>query len=125
MYSFGFIAYLAAIGVFVYFTYTSYNDAIKQAYISLTTDGGDCSSVPISITGTYYADVNGNWVGSPDFQYSSSLYSVSLSNFEVDSYEQYVMMMQAFRESLEGKRFSHFIADAKDILRHMYSSLYA
>ena len=52
MYSFGVIAYLAAIGVFVYFTYTSYQGAISTAYISLTDSGDDtCNSVPISITG--------------------------------------------------------------------------
>lgn len=106
MFSFGFIAYLAAIGVFTYFTYTSYQDAISSAYISLQDgSGGTCNSVPIAVSGSYLADEYGNWVGSPDFQYSSALYSISLSNFEVNTFEQYKDMMGSFRGALEGTNF--------------------
>lgn len=57
MYSFGFIAYLAAIGVFIYFTYTSYQDAISSAYISLDDSNNKCNSVPIAVTGKYLLPV--------------------------------------------------------------------
>lgn len=80
---------------FAYFTYTSYEGAISQAYISLQDTNGQCNPVEITVTGTYLADKQGNWIGSPAFSYSDAQYSLTLSNFEGTN-EQYTTMMNFF-----------------------------
>ena len=92
---------MVSIAIFVYFVVQSYDNAVDQAFISISSGGGaTCNSVPISITGTFLADKKGNWEGSPAFVYSSALYSISLNNFQVQSYSEYERMMSVFNESL-------------------------
>jgi hypothetical protein len=101
MYTFGAFAYMVAIAIFVYFVVQNYNISLNQAFISLDSSSGICESVPISITGTFLADNQGNWIGSPEFTYSSALYSLSFNNFEVQSYSQYQQMMSSFYNTLQ------------------------
>lgn len=100
MYYFGTVAYMAMIAIFIYFVDTSYRSSVKQAFIALDPSSGDCSPVPISITQTFLADNTGDWIGTPDFDFSDGLYSISLSNFQ-GSYAQYAQMMETFRSSLQ------------------------
>lgn len=102
MYYFGTVAYCATIALFIYFTYDTYNAAVNKAYISVeSNNGGDkCNTVSISITGTYYADYNGYWEGSPQFVYSYSPYEVVFSNFQVNSDAQYKDMIKSFEANL-------------------------
>lgn len=101
MYYFGTVAYIATIVMFIYFTKTSYDDAVNQPYISIETGGGaSCSSVPISVTGAYMADSKGNWVGTTNFVYSQGEFLVTLNNFRVDSSFQYEQMMQTYQDGL-------------------------
>lgn len=101
MYYFGTVAYIAMISLFVYFTYSSYNNAISQAFIALDETSGTCNTVPIAVTGSYLADSEGNWVGSPEFSYSQAKYDIFLSNFEVNGFDQYQEMMDTFYQSLQ------------------------
>ena len=101
MYYFGTVAYMAAIALFVYFTYTSYNANRNTAFISLSTDDGECNEVAISVTGSYLADDNGNWVGTEDFVYSDSPYQLVLNSFHVAHQDKFKEMMQTFRDSLD------------------------
>jgi hypothetical protein len=66
----------------------------------LDSSSGNCKTVPISVTASYYADVNGNWEGTPDFLYYQSLYSFHFSSFEVSSLSDYQLMMQVYSDSL-------------------------
>ncbi len=100
LYFFGTVAHLLAMLLFIYFVYNNYSQAVSEAYISLTTDGGDCNTVPISITGTYLADYNGNWAGTPEYEESLALYQLSFSNFEITSELQYNEMMSNFYTNL-------------------------
>lgn len=40
-----------------------------------------CEQVPIHITGDYYADINGYWSGSLNYEYTKAVYYATLSNF--------------------------------------------
>jgi hypothetical protein len=100
LYFFGAVAHICAILMFVYFVYVNYQGATQQAYISLTTQGGDCQTVPIAITGEYLADYNGNWAGTPQYQESLALYSIDFNNFQISSVSQYEDMMYAFYSDL-------------------------
>ena len=53
MYTFGSIAYAAAVALFVYYTVSSYYSNLNAAFISLTPDAGSCSTVSITVTNTY------------------------------------------------------------------------
>lgn len=55
MYTFGTVAYAAAAALFIYYTVTSYNATLSQAFISLTNDAGTCSTVPISTSSSFLA----------------------------------------------------------------------
>jgi hypothetical protein len=87
--------------IFVYFTYTNYDSAITQAFISLSPDSGNCNTVPISITASYYADIHGHWEGTAEFDYYQSSYQFQFSSFSVSSMSQYQRMMQTYLESLQ------------------------
>ena len=55
MYVFGGLAYFLFGGLFVYFTVESYYSNYKQAFISLNSNAGSCSTVPITISNSYLA----------------------------------------------------------------------
>ncbi len=44
-----------------------------------------CEQIPIDITGDFYADSNGYWSGSLNYQYTKAIYYTTLSNFADDS----------------------------------------
>lgn len=102
MYYYGFVAHILAISMFIYFTWENYESQVTQPFIVLSeSDGSRCETVPIAITDTYLADSGGNWVGFPDFVYSQSLYSLALSNFEINHKSQYIEMMNTFKTALD------------------------
>eukprot|EP00981_Chlorochromonas_danica_P008198 scaffold2062_cov181-Ochromonas_danica.AAC.2 len=94
------MAYACLVGIFIYFLYVSYEDSISQAFISLQQDAGNCDSVPIAVNGQYLADMEGNWQGTPDYLSSNAVYTVTFSNFEINSVSQYEQMMTSFYSSL-------------------------
>ncbi len=100
LYYFGIVSYAVMIAYFVYFVYSSYLDAIGQAYIALDEGNGDCSTVAISVTGSYIADAQGWWIGSPEFQYSSGKYYINMNSFKA-SYDQYQAMMETYQQVLD------------------------
>eukprot|EP01031_Cornospumella_fuschlensis_P042177 gene42177-51502_t len=100
MYYGGFVAYLSAFALFAYFVGTSYLAAMEQSYIATDKNSGQCESVSIAVTGSYLADKQGNWIGSPDFLYSGAKYDLSFNNFQVTSFSQYVEMMETFEAAL-------------------------
>ena len=55
MYTFGTVAYAFAAALFIYYTVTSYNSISRQAFISLTSDVGTCTTVPITTSNTFLA----------------------------------------------------------------------
>lgn len=102
MYYYGTVAHILAISMFIYFTYVNFEGQANQAFIVLSeSDGSRCQTVSIAITNNYLADSGGNWIGTPDFVDSQSLYSLALSNFEINSNSQYVDMMNTFKTSLD------------------------
>ena len=117
LYFFGAVAHAMAIGMFIYFVYINYTAAKDQAFISLSRSEGSCETVPISITGEYLADNNGNWIGTPDFVESNALYSIQFSNFQITSIEQYNSMMLNFYYHLENVgNFSSTITLAENLI---------
>jgi hypothetical protein len=99
-YSVGSLCYAVVLAIFIYFTYTNYVSQMEQAFISLDTGSGDCSSVPISITTTYLADKHGHWEGTADFVYYKSIYSFTFSSFTVDTLSEYQQMMTVYHNYL-------------------------
>lgn len=102
MYYFGSVAHLMAIFLFVIFTYRNYTSEVSQAFIAVSTsDGSDCQTVSIAVSGQYLADSGGNWIGTPSFVDSKALYSLEFANFEISSISQYNDMMAAFQRSFD------------------------
>ena len=123
MYVFGGLAYFLFGGLFVYFTVESYYANYKQAFISLNSNAGSCSTVPITISNSYLAglysafffhfiityyttttntvDSRGNWIGTAPFNYYLALYSLSLNGFSITSNSQYNSMMSSFQAALQ------------------------
>lgn len=102
LYFFGTVAYLFSFIMFAYFFYENYKSSLDQAFISLQSSAGDCSTVPIKIQGTYLADTKGYWNSEPEFQQVKAQYALKLTGFEVSSNLQYNNMMQYFYTDLEG-----------------------
>jgi hypothetical protein len=100
MYLFGTVAYILSIGLFLYFVSTSYQSSLHAAFIAITVDAGDCHTVPVSVTNSFMADNEGNWIGAPQFVYALSPNEISFNNFQVSSDDQYEQMMRSFQSGL-------------------------
>lgn len=74
---------------------------MTQAFISLEESSGDCHTVSIPITGDYYVDMNGNWIGTNEFVYYKSAFHFSFNSLTVDSFSQYTEMINTYRQSME------------------------
>jgi hypothetical protein len=68
---FGSLAYGVSVAAFIYFLIQNYYNQVNQQFISLDDGSGDCSSVPISLTGYYLADTQGMSSLSPLFHNTS------------------------------------------------------
>jgi hypothetical protein len=99
LYAIGSVAHAITLSILIYFVYQSYQAATTQPYISVT-DDGNCNTVPIAQTGSFFADREGNWAGTPEYVVSSSAYQLNLNNFEVSSEDDYVAMMNVFETAL-------------------------
>eukprot|EP01039_Chlorochromonas_danica_P004934 gene4934-5417_t len=93
-------AYMLLLGVFIYFLYQNYMNSISKAFVSLNSSDGDCNEVPIAVTGTYLADINGNWINTPQFNYYLAAYSFTFAGLQVNSLSEFQSMMNVFRENL-------------------------
>jgi hypothetical protein len=96
----GGICYTICLAIFIYFAERSYATSVGQKFISLDTSSGTCTTVPISVTATYYGDTHGDWEGTPGFLYYESIYLFSFSNFEVSSLGEYQQMMNVYNSTL-------------------------
>ena len=64
-----------------YFIGSQYVIARATTFISLDQSAGDCSEVPLSITGVHSLDSSGHWIGNTLYNPSSAYYSFDMSNF--------------------------------------------
>ncbi len=95
----GLCCYGFALFVFIYFCINNYNADINNEYISIDSNNGICETVPIPVTGTYYADDSGHWEGTADFLYYQSSYSFTYNNFVAEDFSTYQAMMAVFYRS--------------------------
>lgn len=68
--------------------------------MSLHESDGVCDEIPVSITGTYRADINGNWEGSNSFSAPLAPYYLNLINFQADT-SLYISLLENVRYELE------------------------
>ena len=80
MYLFGAFGELFSLGVFCYFLWSVYEQGVQQYFISITPSSGQCSEIPKAVSGSYTADENGNWAGSPNFDPSKGIYEITLTD---------------------------------------------
>jgi hypothetical protein len=76
----GSFSYMVMFAAYLYFLINGYYTAVNENYISLDKHSGSCSQVTKPITGSYLADIHGNWEGNTEFKYSQSLYSFKFFN---------------------------------------------
>lgn len=97
MYISGCFVYSSVIAIFLYFLVSSYTATVNKPFISIDTNSGSCSSIPIPITGSFLADWFGNWGGSREFRFTTAIYRLELSNFQVETEEEYKKMFDSYR----------------------------
>ena len=96
MYLFGAFGELFSLAVFGYFLYSVYKEGIQQKFISITPSSGNCNEIPKAVSGSYTADENGNWAGSPNFDPSEGIYVIGLTDaqFTFPDYEKSMDLMK-------------------------------
>lgn len=107
-YFFGSIAYILSLSILFGFLIWGYRQATHRTFISLHKSDGICDEIPVSVTGTYRADDNGNWEGSTEFRAPIAPYYLSLIDFRADTktyrslmgdvYEQLLLMGEAAKK---------------------------
>ena len=89
------------ISLIIYFISSSYNDGRTQSFISLDSSAGvckdsagstSCCEVPQTITGTFLADVQGNWNTQSNFSYINNNYAITVAGLEYTN-EQWAVVM--------------------------------
>lgn len=65
-------------------------------FMSLEKSAGSCEVVEQAVSGQFTADINGNWLGSDNFQYSLGIFQVVLQQFYGSS-EVYENMIEQDR----------------------------
>jgi hypothetical protein len=84
-YIFGTFAHAVTLGILFGFLIYGYQQATHVTFISLHPSDGICTEIPLSVTGTYRADVNGHWEGSTDFKAPLAPYYLKLIDFKADT----------------------------------------
>jgi len=100
MYVVGTVVQITALALFVYFIIQGYQQGISQQYISLQSNNGICESVPAPLTGTFLADINGNWQASEHFDVTLAAYIFQFQDLNVDL-ATYSMMISNLQTKLE------------------------
>jgi hypothetical protein len=98
-YIFGSIAHFFSITILFGFLIWGYQQATNRTFISLHESDGICDEIPLSVTGTYRADVNGYWEGATEFRAPVAPYYLSLIDFRADT-KTYRSLMQKVHSQL-------------------------
>ena len=69
-------------GTFAWLVQQSFQQISRELFLSLNSDEGICSEVPLEVSGTFLADARGNWEGDKDFEYSSAIYAFDFNGLE-------------------------------------------
>jgi hypothetical protein len=101
MYIFGAVSITSMTLLFGYNFITVYLDSLSDSFISLSGTSGDCEAVLKPVTGSFIADVNGDWEGFGGFTYSGANYNLILTGAEM-SFEHYQDVIVVFRDQLAG-----------------------
>ncbi len=97
---FGVTVSLSFLLLFLYFTYQNFVNAfIKNKFIALNTDAGNCTYVQKSNTQSIKLDSEGHWEGQSDFILSKSLYQFYFNNFKV-SHDDWALYVQSVATDL-------------------------
>ena len=78
-YIFGFAAYVTLGVLFLYSLVTGYIDALEEKFMSLDSDSGNCTTVPVALTNSFVMDKIGNWEGICSKSVLCAIISVDLS----------------------------------------------
>ena len=81
LYSTAFLFHLVFLLFVIVLGVQAYRSSIHDTFVSLSSDSGDCSTVPRSVSGQYAATINGYWSSQPGFSFNYSSYTVSLDNY--------------------------------------------
>jgi len=76
---------------------------LATKYLSLTAPDAStatCSKIPVAVTGTFYADLDGAWSTSKAFDRHKSLYQLTMTGSSV-SEEQYTSAMQSLSRRVQ------------------------
>ena len=87
-------------GLFVYGLVQNYQEQRADRYLSLDSGDGICEDITKDVSGVYYADVDGNWVGSEDFEYSKAIYVFQFFQLRTSESEFY-KAIDSFLNELE------------------------
>lgn len=88
-YGIGSLALLGIGGIFLALFITSYERQLRQLYLAPLkendiTSSSDCNTISTSNSGQFLATLDGHWEGSANFTYSQAVYSIYLTNWNVD-----------------------------------------
>lgn len=90
LYPFGLLFNSFFIALFIGFLVSGYQSNVNTPFLALplAASGSICSEVPVSVTGTFMATLDGHWEGSPDFNYRQAAFRFSAKSF-MSSSEDY------------------------------------
>jgi hypothetical protein len=95
----GSFIYTISLASFVTFIVFGYLQDRSSKFLAVTSDSGECVSVPKTVSGQFLADVNGEWEGSEDFTYSKAIYRFNLPNYAGNNEEYAYMIEKALQQT--------------------------
>lgn len=100
-YFFGSIAHIFSLTILIGFLIWGYDQAINKSFISLHSSDGICNEIPLSVTGTYRADIHGVWEGSKDFQAPLAPYYLYLIDLRADTKTYHSLMSSVHQQLIQ------------------------
>jgi hypothetical protein len=99
VFTLGSLIYFISFSAFIVFIVIGYISTRNSKFLAVSTDSGECVPVPKTVSGTFLADINGEWEGSDSFIYSRGIYSFTMPNYAGNDKEYADMMLGAFYET--------------------------
>jgi hypothetical protein len=85
----------------IYVTLSEYNSLVNEKFLSPEVNSGSmCESIPVANNADFGIDLMGQWDNSKDFNFTSSIYTLSFKGLDV-SEEEYYEIIELHRKRLE------------------------
>lgn len=104
MYLFGGMLILALMAIFIGLFVNGYQSSAGQKFLSPLLNSVNpasyCETIPVSNSGLFRASNGGIWEGQDNFDFSTAIYAIQVTNYEMEYYDYQLIMSTIYEDLL-------------------------